>query len=290
MFLIRLHSTLCLSYGYSMQLRLYGRRAPKETDPIIPKQTIWYFIFSPYLKPACFPPLVFAEATPSTRNTLKSGVGKRVLKQRQHNQPYHHQHHHQNQQRLPPRRRRFDFSRLAESATSDLEGCQSPDSPASVSPPPTNYTRRQRDDLDHGLGLDFPHHQLSQHQAQMMMRRGNHDEEFREPTSVTDNALWRRRKWRSRQRSTGRPLQACCHVCRERHAPEERDHVLRQQCLVDLDLRGHDGQGEGQKTKKVRSGQMLPSISVFLLSHTLLIFNTHAEKKIYMDCSRYDKK
>ena len=169
MFLIRLHSTLCLSYGYSMQLRLYGRRAPEETDPIIPKQTIWYFIFSPYLKPACFPPLVFAEATPSTRNTLKSGVGKRVLKQRQHNQPYHHQHHHQNQQRLPPRRRRFDFSRLAESATSDLEGCQSPDSPASVSPPPTNYTRRQRDDLDHGLGLDFPHHQLSQHQAQMMM-------------------------------------------------------------------------------------------------------------------------
>ncbi|GFR76195.1 protein odd-skipped-related 2 [Elysia marginata] len=77
-----------------------------------------------------------------------------MTKQRQHHHNCNHNNcnhnHHQHHVRPHARRRRFDFSRLAESATtSDLEGCQSPDSSVSLSPPVT-YFRRQRDghDLD----------------------------------------------------------------------------------------------------------------------------------------------
>ncbi|RUS89392.1 hypothetical protein EGW08_002829, partial [Elysia chlorotica] len=102
--------------------------------------------------------------------------GKKLMKLRQqiqqhflhtHTHNHHHHHHHpyqqQQQQRQHPRRRRFDFSRLAESATtSDLEGCQSPDSSASISPP-ISYSSFQREgdisrDLDLVMEEPHPHH------------------------------------------------------------------------------------------------------------------------------------
>ncbi|KAI8776902.1 protein krueppel, partial [Biomphalaria glabrata] len=83
-----------------------------------------------------------------------------------------------------PKKRRFDFSRLAESATSDLEGCQSPE----VVTPPTNQIQI----ISHVMGLEENIRLLRENYRQVMSAGALVDTPLRHPQCTGEKLKIRR--------------------------------------------------------------------------------------------------